>query len=69
MAAPANEQSEAYHDYSGLEVDERILNDSQYNMVEFAKKYFREAVRGSRLDSLSKAAWDFADKTFIIKFG
>ena len=40
---------EPYEDFS-IELGERILQDPQFNMVEFAKKYFREAVRKSRLD-------------------
>ncbi|XP_062386970.1 unconventional myosin-XV [Sardina pilchardus] len=46
VAAPSSELTETYPGYSSMEVDERILHDNQYNMVEFAKKYFREAQRG-----------------------
>ncbi|KAG5279414.1 hypothetical protein AALO_G00077540 [Alosa alosa] len=46
VAAPSSEHTETYPGYSSMDVDERILHDSQYNMVEFAKKYFREAQRG-----------------------
>ncbi|KAG7460008.1 hypothetical protein MATL_G00216600 [Megalops atlanticus] len=45
VAPAGSEYTEAYSDYSNVEVDEMILQDSQYNMVEFAKKYFREAQR------------------------
>ncbi|KAG7316984.1 hypothetical protein KOW79_019282 [Hemibagrus wyckioides] len=45
VASTVSDYTEAHTDYSNLEIDERILQDSQYNMVEFAKKYFREAHR------------------------
>ncbi|KAB5531005.1 hypothetical protein PHYPO_G00135900 [Pangasianodon hypophthalmus] len=45
VASPVSDYTEAHTDYSNMEIDERILQDSQYNMVEFAKKYFREAHR------------------------
>ncbi|XP_030645611.1 LOW QUALITY PROTEIN: unconventional myosin-XV [Chanos chanos] len=44
-APPNTESVEQRTDYSNMEIDERILHDGQYNMVEFAKKYFREAQR------------------------
>lgn len=31
-----------------MEMDELILRDSKYNMVEFAKKYFRTAQRKTK---------------------
>ncbi|KAJ8345179.1 hypothetical protein SKAU_G00293720 [Synaphobranchus kaupii] len=45
VAPAGSEYTESYDDFSNVELDERILQDSRYNMVEFAKKYFREAVR------------------------
>lgn len=45
MASPVSEYAEAYTDSADMDIDERILQDSQYNMVEFAKKYFRGAQR------------------------
>ncbi|XP_027004193.2 unconventional myosin-XV [Tachysurus fulvidraco] len=45
VASATSDYTEAHTDYSELEIDERILQDSQYNMVEFAKKYFRGAQR------------------------
>lgn len=48
MASLVSDYTEAHTDYNNMEIDERILQDSQYNMVEFAKKYFREAHRKTR---------------------
>ncbi|KAK3532493.1 hypothetical protein QTP86_018529 [Hemibagrus guttatus] len=48
VASKVSDYTEAHTGYSNLEIDERILQDSQYNMVEFAKKYFREAHRKTR---------------------
>lgn len=45
VASPVSEYAEAYTDNTDMGIDERILLDSQYNMVEFAKKYFRGAQR------------------------
>uniref|UniRef100_A0A673K1D4 Unconventional myosin-XV-like n=1 Tax=Sinocyclocheilus rhinocerous TaxID=307959 RepID=A0A673K1D4_9TELE len=45
VASPVSEYAEAYTDSTDMDIDERILQDSQYNMVEFAKKYFRGAQR------------------------
>uniref|UniRef100_A0A8C2G385 Myosin XVAa n=1 Tax=Cyprinus carpio TaxID=7962 RepID=A0A8C2G385_CYPCA len=45
VASPVSEYAEAYADIAVMDIDERILQDSQYNMVEFAKKYFRGAQR------------------------
>ncbi|XP_063042858.1 unconventional myosin-XV [Engraulis encrasicolus] len=44
VATPAD-NIEAYPDYSGMDLDEDTLLDNKYNMMEFAKKYFREAQR------------------------
>ncbi|TRY59058.1 hypothetical protein DNTS_008381 [Danionella cerebrum] len=43
VVSPVGEYTEAYADNGDIDIDERILQDSQYNMVEFAKKYFRGA--------------------------
>ncbi|XP_055047421.2 unconventional myosin-XV [Misgurnus anguillicaudatus] len=45
VASPVSEYAESYTDAPELDIDERILQDSQYNIVEFAKKYFRGAQR------------------------
>lgn len=45
MASSVSEYAEAYADRADMDIDERVLQDSQYNMVEFAKKYFRGAQR------------------------
>lgn len=45
MASHVSEYAEAYADGADMDIDERILQDSQYNMLEFAKKYFRGAQR------------------------
>lgn len=42
MAPAVSEYTDAYEGGTA-EVDERMLQDSRYSMVEFAKKYFREA--------------------------
>ncbi|KTF71391.1 hypothetical protein cypCar_00046637 [Cyprinus carpio] len=53
VASPVSEYAEAYTDSADMDIDERILQDSQYNMVEFAKKYFRGAQR-KNCDSYKK---------------
>uniref|UniRef100_A0A671S2H3 Unconventional myosin-XV-like n=1 Tax=Sinocyclocheilus anshuiensis TaxID=1608454 RepID=A0A671S2H3_9TELE len=45
VASSVSEYAAAYTDSTDMDIDERILQDSQYNMVEFAKKYFRGAQR------------------------
>ncbi|XP_062841982.1 unconventional myosin-XV [Trichomycterus rosablanca] len=45
VTSAGSEYTEAHIQNSNVEIDKRILQDSQYNMVEFAKKYFREAQR------------------------
>ncbi|TSK31311.1 Unconventional myosin-XV [Bagarius yarrelli] len=47
VASTVGNYTETHTCYSNLEIDERLLQDSKYNMVEFAKKYFREAHRKS----------------------
>ncbi|KPP76175.1 myosin XVA-like [Scleropages formosus] len=39
----AGEYTETYDAHGPVEMDERMLQDSRYSLVEFAKKYFREA--------------------------
>lgn len=43
--------NEIYGDSLGVELDDLPLHSSQYHMVEFAKKYFREAQRNRRSDT------------------
>jgi len=47
VASPVSEYAEAFTDSADMDIDERIFQDSQYNMVEFAKKYFRGAQRNN----------------------
>ncbi|XP_044203400.1 unconventional myosin-XV [Thunnus albacares] len=51
------------------DLDERALQDSKYDMLEFAKKYFRQAAsgRGDSLKSKSKSR-DTREPTEMIKF-
>ncbi|XP_022539080.2 unconventional myosin-XV isoform X1 [Astyanax mexicanus] len=70
VASPATEYTEAHTDYSDMEIDERILQDSQYNMVEFAKKYFRDGQRktSDSYKQKSKKGKDFKDPAEMVKF-
>lgn len=43
--------NEIYGDSLGVELDDLPLHSGQYHMVEFAKKYFREAQRNRRSDT------------------
>uniref|UniRef100_A0A8C9SJ26 Myosin XVA n=1 Tax=Scleropages formosus TaxID=113540 RepID=A0A8C9SJ26_SCLFO len=44
--------TETYDAHGPVEMDERMLQDSRYSLVEFAKKYFREAQSKERSDLL-----------------
>ncbi|XP_028842547.1 unconventional myosin-XV isoform X2 [Denticeps clupeoides] len=70
VATPASEYTEAFSDYGNVEIDEELLRDSQYNIVEFAKKYFREAQKQSS-DSYkqkSKKGKESRDVADMVKF-
>ncbi|KAJ8413507.1 hypothetical protein AAFF_G00080140 [Aldrovandia affinis] len=57
-------------DFRNTEIDERMLQDSQYNLVEFAKKYFREAQR-KKSDSYkqkSKKGKDSREPSEMVKY-
>lgn len=43
--------NEMYGDNASVELDELPLHGGQHHMVDFAKKYFREAQRGRRSDA------------------
>ncbi|RXM32518.1 Unconventional myosin-XV [Acipenser ruthenus] len=69
--SPAVSQyTEALWDYPGVELDEAILQDSQYAMVEFAKKYFREAQRkkSESFKQKSKKGKDLRDPADMVKY-
>ncbi|XP_037391428.1 unconventional myosin-XV [Pygocentrus nattereri] len=70
VASPVSEYTEAHQDYSDMEIDERILHDSQYNMVEFAKKYFRDAQRktSDSYKQKSKKGKETKDPADMVKF-
>ncbi|KAF7691114.1 unconventional myosin-XV isoform X1 [Silurus meridionalis] len=57
-------------EYSNMEIEERILQDSQYNMVEFAKKYFREALRmtSDSQRQRSKKVKEMKESSDMVKF-
>ncbi|XP_051789441.1 unconventional myosin-XV [Erpetoichthys calabaricus] len=57
-------------DYSSIDIDERVLQDSQYTMVEFAKKYFREAQRSASesYKQKSKKGKDARDPAEMVKY-
>ncbi|XP_033907714.3 unconventional myosin-XV isoform X1 [Acipenser ruthenus] len=69
--SPAVSQyTETLGDYPGVELDEAILQDSQYTMVEFAKKYFREAQRkkSESFKQKSKKGKDLRDPADMVKY-
>ncbi|XP_066530593.1 unconventional myosin-XV [Hoplias malabaricus] len=71
VALPVSDYTETLTDYSNMEIDERILHGSQYNMVEFAKKYFRDGQRKSSGDSYkqkSKKGKEAKDPADMVKF-
>ncbi|KAL7829701.1 hypothetical protein AOLI_G00305860 [Acnodon oligacanthus] len=70
VASPVSEYTEAHQDYSNMEIDEMILHDSQYNMVEFAKKYFRDAQRktSDSYKQKSKKGKEAKDPADMVKF-
>ncbi|XP_036422587.1 unconventional myosin-XV isoform X1 [Colossoma macropomum] len=70
VASPVSEYTEAHQDYSNMEIDERILHDSQYNMLEFAKKYFRDAQRktSDSYKQKSKKGKEAKDPADMVKF-
>lgn len=43
--------NEMYGDNASVGLDELPLHGGQHHMVDFAKKYFREAQRGRRCDA------------------
>ncbi|XP_034150391.1 unconventional myosin-XV [Esox lucius] len=49
-----------------LEMEESLLQDPQYDMVEFAKKYFRQAAKGDSVKS--KKSKDTRDPFEMVKF-
>uniref|UniRef100_W5MCF5 Myosin XVA n=1 Tax=Lepisosteus oculatus TaxID=7918 RepID=W5MCF5_LEPOC len=69
-STPGSEYAEAQGEYAAVEIDERILQDSQYTMVEFAKKYFREAQRKKResYKQKSKKGKDSRDPAEMVKY-
>ncbi|XP_066545291.1 unconventional myosin-XV [Amia ocellicauda] len=70
MVPAGREYIEAQGDYADVEIDDRILQDSQYNMVEFAKKYFREAQRrkSESYKQKSKKGKDSRDPSEMMKY-
>ncbi|XP_051558226.1 unconventional myosin-XV [Myxocyprinus asiaticus] len=63
-------ESDGFGDFGNSEVEGNILLDSQYNMVEFAKKYFRMS-NGSKSDSFrdkSKKGKGTKDPAEMVKF-
>uniref|UniRef100_A0A9J7WWJ1 Myosin XVAa n=1 Tax=Cyprinus carpio carpio TaxID=630221 RepID=A0A9J7WWJ1_CYPCA len=70
VASPVSEYAEAYADIAVMDIDERILQDSQYNMVEFAKKYFRGAQRknGDSYKKKSKKTKESREPSEMVKF-
>ncbi|XP_076739676.1 unconventional myosin-XV [Maylandia zebra] len=59
--------NEIYGDSLGVELDDLPLHSSQYHMVEFAKKYFREAQR-NRSDQKAKKGKELRDPADMVKF-
>ncbi|XP_028303243.1 unconventional myosin-XV isoform X2 [Gouania willdenowi] len=56
-------------DFGDGDLDERALQDSKYDIVEFAKKYFRQAAVGKRDSPKSKnKSRDSREPTEMIKF-
>ncbi|XP_057203153.1 unconventional myosin-XV [Triplophysa rosa] len=70
VASPVSEYAESYTEGPELDIDERILQDSQYSMVEFAKKYFRGAQRinGDSYKKKSKKGKESRDPAEMVKF-
>uniref|UniRef100_A0A3B4GXA4 Unconventional myosin-XV-like n=1 Tax=Pundamilia nyererei TaxID=303518 RepID=A0A3B4GXA4_9CICH len=58
--------NEIYGDSLGVELDDLPLHSSQYHMVEFAKKYFREAQRNR--DQKAKKGKEPRDPADMVKF-
>lgn len=46
MVCFLNGQRVSLDGFADGDLDERALHDSQYDMLEFAKKYFRQCSRG-----------------------
>ncbi|XP_029945692.1 LOW QUALITY PROTEIN: unconventional myosin-XV [Salarias fasciatus] len=59
--------NEMYGDSPGIELDDLPLHSSQYHMVEFAKKYFREAQK-NRSDQKAKKGKEGRDPVDMVKF-
>lgn len=70
VASPVSEYAEAFTDIADMDIDERIFQDSQYNMVEFAKKYFRGAQRnnGDSYKKKSKKTKESREPSEMVKF-
>nr|XP_023670818.1 unconventional myosin-XV-like [Paramormyrops kingsleyae] len=70
VALDVSDYHEDCGDNSALDLDESVLQDSQYNLVEFAKKYFRGAqTRNS--DSYrkkSKKSKDLREPSDVVKY-
>uniref|UniRef100_A0A1A8A0H6 Myosin XVAb n=1 Tax=Nothobranchius furzeri TaxID=105023 RepID=A0A1A8A0H6_NOTFU len=59
----------SFDGFSDGELDERMMQDSKYDMLEFAKKYFRQATGGKGEFSKSKTKnRDSREPTEMIKF-
>ncbi|XP_076846163.1 unconventional myosin-XV [Brachyhypopomus gauderio] len=59
---------DGFDDFGGVKAGATVLLDSQYNMVEFAKKYFRQS-SGSRSESLrEKSKKGSKDPAEMVKF-
>ncbi|XP_035261236.1 unconventional myosin-XV-like [Anguilla anguilla] len=70
VAPTGNEFTDDYGDYSSMDIEEKMLQGSQYNLVEFAKKYFREAQR-KKSDSYkqkSKKGKDSREPSDMVKY-
>ncbi|XP_051988166.1 unconventional myosin-XV-like [Xyrauchen texanus] len=70
VASPVSDYAEAYASSSDMDLDERILQNSQYNMGEFAKKYFRGALRkgGDLYKKKSKKGKDAREPSEMVKY-
>ncbi|XP_076864017.1 unconventional myosin-XV [Brachyhypopomus gauderio] len=70
VASPLSEYTDALTEFGGMEIDERILQDSQYNLVEFAKKYFRGAQRknSDSYKQKSKKGKEAREPSDMVKF-
>ncbi|KAJ8363986.1 hypothetical protein SKAU_G00128170 [Synaphobranchus kaupii] len=67
VAPTGNDFTDDYGDYSNMDIDERMLQDSQYNLVEFAKKYFREAQR-KKSDSYKQKSKKGREPSDMVKY-